>query len=184
MGSNENLNIMPMDCPEPARPLKIDNYQPDIYCPLAVSTDFCPTFSLYKSRNIFSSLETVFEIIVCCLPGVGLTEINSFFVSPSLSLCLRILSMASGWVWFVWGPWSQVLLHPCAWLCIYPCYICSPYISCSPARKVSKFHCSEVFRIQHLVPFLLQKSEVGAETSNPLILCLAFLVTSLHPEAT
>lgn len=44
-------------------------------------------------------------------PSVGLTEINSFLVSP-LSLCLWILSTAS-WV-LVWNPQNQGLLHPWA----------------------------------------------------------------------
>ena len=63
-----------------------------------------PTFSLYKSRPIFGTLETVFEILVCCLPRVGLTEINSFPVSPPLSLCLWILSAAIGQTWSIWDP--------------------------------------------------------------------------------
>lgn len=34
--------------------------------------------------NLFSTLETVFEVQVGCLPDISLTEINSFFVSPPL----------------------------------------------------------------------------------------------------
>ena len=50
---------------------------------LPVPPDLCPTFSFYKLRS-FSTLETVFETLVRCLPGVGPTEINSCLVSPPL----------------------------------------------------------------------------------------------------
>ena len=54
---------------------------------LRVPTDLCPTLSLDKPWSVFSSLET---ILVCCLPDVGLTEINSCPVS-TLPLPLWIL---------------------------------------------------------------------------------------------
>ena len=73
-------------------------------------THLCPMFSLYKPGSIFSILETVFEMWVCCLPGVGLTKINFLFHHHS-SLCLWILSVMSGQTWSVWDPQSQVLLH-------------------------------------------------------------------------
>lgn len=50
---------------------------------LHIPTDLGHTFSLYKSGSIFSTLETA-ERIICCLPRVDLTEINSFLVSPPL----------------------------------------------------------------------------------------------------
>lgn len=51
---------------------------------LQVPADLCPTFSLCKPGGIFSILETLFETLLHCLPGVGLTEINSFLVLLSL----------------------------------------------------------------------------------------------------
>ena len=47
-------------------------------------TRLCPTFSLYKPGRNPGTLETVLEILVCCLPSVALTEINSFLVPPLL----------------------------------------------------------------------------------------------------
>lgn len=49
-----------------------------------VPTNLCPTFALYEPGHLFSSLGTVFDMSVRCLPGVGLTEINSFPMSPPL----------------------------------------------------------------------------------------------------
>lgn len=40
---------------------------------------------LYKSRSIFSTLETVYEMLVLCLPSAGLSEINSSLASPPLT---------------------------------------------------------------------------------------------------
>ena len=51
---------------------------------LDVPTDLCPTFCLYKPSSIFGTLDTIFETLVHCLPGVGLTDINSFLVLPPL----------------------------------------------------------------------------------------------------
>ena len=61
----------------------------------------------------FSTLETVFEILVWCLPGVTLTEINSFPVSLSLvSVPLDFVSRK--WLnWSVWDFWNWVFLHSC-----------------------------------------------------------------------
>ena len=63
---------------------------------LHVPTSLCPTFSLDKPRSIFSTLETVFEMLVFCLPGVGLTEINPFLVSPLL-ISLPVDFVSSEW---------------------------------------------------------------------------------------
>jgi len=60
-------------------------------------THLCHTFSLYKPGSIFSILETIFEMLVHCLPGVGLTEINSFLVSPLL-VSLPLDSVSREWV--------------------------------------------------------------------------------------
>ena len=53
---------------------------------LHIVTKPCPTFSLYEPRSIFSTLETIFGemLVCCCLPSVGLTEINPFLLSPPL----------------------------------------------------------------------------------------------------
>ena len=51
---------------------------------LHAPTHFCPTFFLYKSRSIFSTLETVFETLACCLACSGFSEIHPFLVSPPL----------------------------------------------------------------------------------------------------
>lgn len=59
-----------------------DNDLPDPYCPTVVPRDLCRTFSLYKPRSMFSTLETVFETLIHCLPGVRVTEINSFTSTP------------------------------------------------------------------------------------------------------
>ena len=59
-----------------------DNDPLDLIAHQYVSTDFCPTCSLYKPRGILVwTLDTVFEIFHY-RPGVGLTEINSFLGSP------------------------------------------------------------------------------------------------------
>lgn len=53
---------------------------------LHIPTDFCPTCSLSRPRSIFSTSEAAFMMLVRCLPSVGLTEVNSFPVSPLVSL--------------------------------------------------------------------------------------------------
>ena len=78
---------------------------------LHVSTHLCPTFSLPKPGSIFDTLETVFELLVYCLPVVGLTEINPFLTYPPLvSLPLDFVSFE--WPHHVWDPRRQVLLYP------------------------------------------------------------------------
>lgn len=51
---------------------------------LHVPTNICPACSLYKFSDIFGTLVTAFGTLVCCLLSVGLTEVNSFLVSPPL----------------------------------------------------------------------------------------------------
>ena len=46
-----------------------------------------------------------------CLLAVGLTEMNSFLVSPPLS---PPLDFVSGRSWSAWDPWRRVLPRPCA----------------------------------------------------------------------
>ena len=76
-------------------------------------------FSLYEPQN---NLETVFEMLVCRLPGVGLTEMSLFLVWTPPSLCLCILSAASGWTWSVWDLQSTCSYTPAPWLHSYlPC---------------------------------------------------------------
>lgn len=48
---------------------------------LSGATDLCLTLSLYKPRCIFSTLEAIFQMLVCCLPAIGLAKINPFPVS-------------------------------------------------------------------------------------------------------
>lgn len=50
----------------------------------------CPTFSLYKQGSIFSTLETITETLVCCLPSVGVTDINSLLFHHHSFLSLGI----------------------------------------------------------------------------------------------
>ena len=83
---------------------------------LHIPTILCPTFSRHTPGRIFSTLET----LVSCLPGVGLTEINSFlslpldFVSgkwPSL-VCLGLIEQVdhclgvnhAGFCWYQGPP--------------------------------------------------------------------------------
>lgn len=40
-----------------------------------------PQFPYINCGGTFGSLEIVFEMVVCCLPRVGLTKINSFLIS-------------------------------------------------------------------------------------------------------
>ena len=75
---------------------------------LLVLTDLLPLVSLHKPGNIFGTLESVFETLVCCL---DLIEISSSFY-------LWVLSAASSQTWCVWDgdphPHSElVFLHPC-----------------------------------------------------------------------
>ena len=64
---------------------------------LQVPTNLCPSLFLYKPVRFFSTLETIFEMLVCHLPDGGLAEINSFLVSPPpLSLCFCILPVLPG----------------------------------------------------------------------------------------
>lgn len=80
---------------------------------LQVPTDLPPTFSFHKPRSIFKTLETIFEMLDHCLPGVGFTAINYFLFHHHSSPCLWILLAVSGRTWFTWALWSQALLHPC-----------------------------------------------------------------------
>ena len=101
----------------PARPPTIDpRTRLDLTCIacLHVPTNLCPTFSLYKPSTIFSTLESVFGILVRCLPSV-LTEINSFLASlPLVSLPLDDVS--NKWLSLVClgplGPGALVPLGP------------------------------------------------------------------------
>jgi len=84
---------------------------------LHVPADLCPTFSLYKPGSIFSTLETAFGSLVPSFPSVGLTEINSFLVSPPLlSLPLN----------FVSGEWQSLVClgppEPGALVPLFPSY--------------------------------------------------------------
>ena len=52
-----------------------------------------PHIFFYKPGSVFGILETIFEMLVCCLPSVGLTEDNSSLVLSSLiSLPLGFVS--------------------------------------------------------------------------------------------
>lgn len=52
-----------------------------------------PHIFFYKPGSVFGILETTFEMLVCCLPSVGLTEVNSSLVLSSLiSLPLGFVS--------------------------------------------------------------------------------------------
>lgn len=62
---------------------------------------------------MFGTLETVFETLDGCLPGVGLTEIDSFPVSPSLDSAFDFVG-ESGQHWSVWDPRG---LRSCPALC-------------------------------------------------------------------
>ena len=78
-----------------------------------VPTDLCSTFSLYKPRSIFSTLETIFEILAYCLPGVGLTEINPSLVSPpAVSLPLDFVRSKHLNLVYL-GPKSYMFLYHC-----------------------------------------------------------------------
>ena len=71
---------------------------------LPIRTHLCPAFSLYKPRGIFSTLETVFEMLIN-FPSVGLPEINSFLVSPPLvSLPLDFVSQEWLNPFCLWAP--------------------------------------------------------------------------------
>lgn len=60
---------------------------------LHAPTHFCPIFSLHKPAGIFSTWETVFETLVWCLSGVGLSEINFFLILlPLISSPLDFVS--------------------------------------------------------------------------------------------
>lgn len=80
------------DCPEPGRPARDrpqDGDGLDLVNPWTYAHPSMPHIFLYKPGSVFSPLETIFGISVCWLPSVGLTETNSFLVSPpvvSLSL--------------------------------------------------------------------------------------------------
>ena len=70
-----------------------------------------PTFPFYKLGSIFGTLDTVFKTLVHCLPGVGFTEINSFFISPPfISPPLHFSS--DGQTESLWDPQSQGYLPP------------------------------------------------------------------------
>lgn len=78
---------------------------------LHVSIYLCFTFSLYKPKRVFSTLETIFEIFVYGLPSVDLTEMNFILFQGHSSSCLCILSAVSDQMWSVWDLQSLVLLH-------------------------------------------------------------------------
>ena len=83
---------------------------------LHVPTGRGPAVSFYINRKLFSALlETVFETRVYCLPGVGLTEINSFLVSPPLVTLPLAFVTGEWWKQVYSGPWGHILQHPCAW---------------------------------------------------------------------
>ena len=85
---------------------------------LHVPTNLRPAFALFKLGCVLSTLETVSVTFVRCLPGIGLTEMNSFLVSPPL------LSLPLD---FPRGEWSnQVCLgspEPAAFPPLHPSYI-------------------------------------------------------------
>ena len=71
----ESILSCDKDSPEPTRPHVTDpKIMTDLTCTahLHIPANLCPTFSLHKPGIIFSTLETVFETLVCCLPCVGL----------------------------------------------------------------------------------------------------------------
>lgn len=61
------------DCPE----------QQDPHDWLQDRETFAPV-SFYKPGSISSTLKTIFETLVHCPPGVGLSEISPFLISPTL----------------------------------------------------------------------------------------------------
>ena len=84
-------------CSEPARPHVIG---PKAMGPLTcaaclpIPTNLRSVFSLYKPRAFFSTLETIFSMLITLLPSdAGLTATNSSLVSPPLrSLPLDFVS--------------------------------------------------------------------------------------------
>lgn len=74
-------------------------------------TNLCPPFSLHKPSSIFSTLETAFAILVCCLLSLHLRD-KSLSCFTALSLCLWMLIEVSGWTWSAWDPWNRLLLPP------------------------------------------------------------------------
>lgn len=81
---------------------------------LQVLTDHCPTFSLYKSRSVFSTVQKVFETFVRCVLGVGHTGMNSLLGSPPL-FSLPLDFVGSKWLNLVClGRMEPDALAPCA----------------------------------------------------------------------
>lgn len=78
-------------------------------------TSLCPTFSLHNPGSAFSTLETVSETLVRCLPGADLPEINHFLVSPAL-ICLPLDFVSSEW----WNLVSLGALEPAALALLLP----------------------------------------------------------------
>lgn len=84
-----------------------------IYLPfpahLLVPTNLYPTFSLYKPRHIFSTLQPLrrYSTVFQCWH-----HWNKFLFHHHLSLCLWILPAVSGQTWSTWEPQRQVLLQP------------------------------------------------------------------------
>ena len=80
-----------MDCTEPERShpwltprqRQISPGLPICTGHLHIPPHLCLTLSLCKPGSIFSTWETVFETLVHCLLSAGITEINSFLISPS-----------------------------------------------------------------------------------------------------
>lgn len=68
---------------------------------LHIPTGLCPTFSLDEPESIFTTLETVIEMLVQCLSGVSVAEINSFPVSSSLVSLPLDFVVVSGQTWSV-----------------------------------------------------------------------------------
>lgn len=88
---------------------------------LPVPTDLCLTLPLYKPGSISNTLETVFETLVHCLPDVGLTEINSLFISPPLVSVPLDLASSEGPnldFWWTRKPGALASLCPVYVLCV------------------------------------------------------------------
>lgn len=88
---------------------------------LPVPNDLCPTLPLYKPGSISNTLETVFETLVHCLPDVGLTEINSLFISPPLVSVPLDLASSEGpnlVFWRTQKPGALASLWPVYALCL------------------------------------------------------------------
>lgn len=139
------------------------------FCPPARATNMYSTFSSYEFRSISCTWETIFETLVCCLPGVDLTEINSFLVSPPLFsqtldfvscewMNLVCVGTLVAWEQLGFSSWLQLVYRDCflVYTHIKICQIISfrygPFVeSHLYLNKDAKFFCLFVFSMKMIL---------------------------------